>query len=298
MRKKQEDEVHEGAAWMTTYSDMVTLLFAFFVLMFAISSIDNEKFAIFIGSISPGGLTAEEFQAIREKYNPPDEHDDSFYPVVEDQPPDISDSTIITEPDDEDGEPPEEGEENDLAELEKMLGIYIRENNLGHIITLIEGAGDGDSLLIRLPGDALFDSGRAEVTPVMREVAEALAQLLSDIYDEDKPFKITVSGHTDNVPQNSAEYPDNWWLSSARANRFMRILRDESGIPDDRFSAQYHGETMPIGDNATEEGRRANRRVEVLISQQKRPQQAVDLSEVVESEESEESGESGESNNS
>ena len=298
MRKKQEDEVQEGAAWMATYADMVTLLFTFFVLMFAISSVDNEKFALFIGSITPGGLTDEKYAAIRDKYNPPDEHDDSFYPVVEDQPPDLgenSDSTIITEPEDEDEAPPDESEENDLAELEKMLGIYIQENNLGHVITLIEGAGDGDSLLIRLPGDALFDSGRAEVTPMMREVAEALAQLLSDIYDEDKPFKITVSGHTDNVPQNSAEFPDNWWLSSARANRFMRILRDESGIPDAMFSAQYHGETMPIGDNATEEGRRENRRVEVLISQQRRPKQAVDLSEAVESQEQEETEESNNS---
>jgi len=288
MRKKQEDEVQEGPAWMATYSDMVTLLFTFFVLMFAISSVDNEKFALFIGSITPGGLTDEKYAAIREKYSPPDEHDDSFYPVEEDQPPDLNDSTIITEPEEEDGDPPDESEENDLAELEKMLGVYIQENNLGHIITLIEGTGDGDSLLIRLPGDALFDSGKADVTPMMREVAEALAQLLSDIYDEDKPFKITVSGHTDNVPQNSAEYPDNWWLSSARANRFMRILRDESGIPDDRFSAQYHGETMPIGDNSTEEGRRANRRVEVLISQQRRPRQELDLSEAAEPEEPEE----------
>jgi len=299
MRKKQQDEVQEGAAWMTTYADMVTLLFTFFVLMFAISAVDNEKFALFIGAIQPGGLSEEQFIQIREKYATEDDKLNENLPDIDDNPeePQQPDHTVVTDPLEEDGDPLDDDEEidNDLAELERLLGIYINENNLGHIITLIEGAGEGDGLLIRLPGDAMFESGRADVTPQMSEVGESLAKLLSDIYDEENPIRITVSGHTDNVPQNSAEYPDNWWLSAGRANNFMRLLRDSSSLPFGQFFAQYFGEYQPIGDNDTPEGRQMNRRVEVLISQPRRhrtPPEPAESAEAVEAAETPEPAES------
>ena len=255
MRRKQEDEVQEGAAWMTTYSDMVTLLFTFFVLMFAISSIDNEKFAMFLGAIQPGGLTAEKIEAIEMVYRPGEKNEgDTGLPSTqnptEDQP---------------------NTENADLQELFSNLKDSIIDNKWEDII-IVEGPGDGNSILFTLPGDAWFASGSADITEDTYKVALMIAHVLKENFDPENPFEVAVSGHTDNRPQNSAQYPNNWWLSSGRALKFEEILIIESGILPKYFSVQAHGDTMPVdpdADNNLEENRRKNRRVEVLITQSK-----------------------------
>jgi len=274
-RKRQEDEVQEGAAWLTSYADMVTLLFVFFVLMFAISSIDNEKFKLVFMGIQ-GALTEEKFMAI--KY-PPDADDGAEGNTIIDpnNPPEFpkhEDHTIVDPM--EDGEDEDDEESKELAALYQKLKDYLIENDMHQNIFLHEGEGQGDRLLMTIPSDVGFASGSADVNPLMYAIAVDLAKLIRETHDAYNPFNIVVSGHTDNVPQNSPQFPNNWWLSSGRANNFLGILIDESGLSSSYFYAKSYGEEMPLGMpeggnidewNQTDEQRAKNRRVEIMISQ-------------------------------
>ena len=267
MKKNQENDVEEGAAWMTTYSDMVTLLFTFFVLMFAISAVDDEKFKLFVAAFqSSGGLTDEEWVALKVSDEKADE--DLGIDSVPEDPTEPENSGLLqpVEPDEEEPAP----EENmDLEQLNTVLSGYLFENGLEHSVYVHPGEGDGDQLMMTLTGDVWFTPGSADVSPEMKGVAVEIARMISSLYNPEYPFRIVVSGHTDNVPQNSAQYPSNWHLSGMRASNFLLILINESDIPADRFYSQAQGEEKPIASNDTEEGRRLNRRVEILISQHK-----------------------------
>ena len=239
--------------WMTTYSDMVTLLMTFFVLMFAISNVDANKAALMFAAFSREGLTAEAYEKIAEIYGPPtDDLEADRIPPPQ------------TSPTPTPHLPPEIEESNpQMDALAALLQSYIDEMGLGESIKLLY---NGDYLLLTLANDIWFASGSAVVTPDMRETAAVLAQLISEAYNEDNPFEIVVAGHTDNVPINTAQYPSNWHVSVARAVNFMEILLFDSGLDSGQFSARGFGEERPLDTNDTPEGRQANRRVEVLIT--------------------------------
>jgi chemotaxis protein MotB len=276
-RKKQEDEVQEGAAWMTTYADMVTLLFTFFVLMFAISSVDQGKFQMFFAAMQPGGLTDEKFMAIQIEHGMIDLGDTIADPENLPKPPPY-DNVNLLETDAEDGENQDEEDLTHLEMLYQQLKDYLFENDMHEHIYLHPGDGQGNMLLMTLTSDVFFDSGSAVVLPPMRDVAVAFAGLLRSNYEESNPFRVVVSGHTDNVPQTTYPFSSNWHLSVFRATNFIEILIRESGIPSNQFVIQGHGEEMPIASNDTPEGRRLNRRVEIIISQERlqRPIQEYD----------------------
>ncbi|MCL2095529.1 MAG: flagellar motor protein MotB [Oscillospiraceae bacterium] len=264
MRRRNRNDSDGGAGWLTTYADMVTLMLTFFVLLIAMSSMDKGKFELLFTAFQPGGMTSEEFMAIRVKHGmeiwgPGDELN------IDPPPPppgtDINNSLAQTE----DGEEIED-ENADLIALFQQLNFYLIENDLHESIFLHEGDGDGDHLLITLTSDVWFASGSAEVSEEMRGVALEFAELLKNNHDEENPFRVVVSGHTDDVPQYSAQFRNNWELSSGRANNFMGILISESEIASRYFYMQGYGEEMPIDTNETPEGRQRNRRVELLIS--------------------------------
>jgi len=240
--------------WMTTYSDMVTLLMTFFVLMFAISNVDQQKGLLFFGGLSRGGLSAEEYAEIIERFGSSSEDDpfgeDYPFPVYPSESPDTGDEGFA------------EGNQalTDLAE--RIIG-YIDEKGIGDRIAL---EFTGEYLLLTLASDIWFVSGSADITPEMRARAEELAELLKATFDVERPFEIVVAGHTDNVPINTARYPSNWHVSSARAVNFLEILIDASGLPAQSFYTRACGEERPIASNDTDEGKQMNRRVEVMIS--------------------------------
>ena len=242
--------------WLTTYSDLVTLLLTFFVLLFAISNVDSQKMALVFAGMSRDGLTAEVFQEIVDRYgpiiDPSTDPDDTMFPLPPASPspeePDVSDSAAI-------------GNEQ-LTDLLELLDKYIVDNGYGDRMSLVF---DGEFLLLTLANEILFVSGSADITDSMRETGSEIAHLLGQSWDDDNPFQILVSGHTDNVPVNTARYPNNWYVSRDRANNFLEILLNESGIDPNHFAAQFCGEYRPVASNDTAEGRRANRRVEVQI---------------------------------
>jgi len=250
----EQEERTDG--WMATYADMVTLLLTFFVLMFALSNVDNEKAQMFLYAMSRDGLTAEQFLEIQARYDLDDrvsEWDDDTFPI----PP-------AGNPEDEPGE--EEGPSAGdlaLAALAEAMEGWVEDKGFGNIIEVVF---NGEYLMLTLNSDVLFDPGYAVLTPDMVEHGTALAQMMADTFTISHPFEIVVAGHTDNVPMTSGRYPDNWHLSNARATNFLLLLMYESGIEPQHFTTRSCGEYKPIASNDTEEGRQKNRRVEVMIS--------------------------------
>jgi len=254
----EQEERTDG--WMATYADMVTLLLTFFVLMFALSNVDNEKAEMFLFAMSRGGLTPDQFMEIQQRYDLDDltggEWDDSF-PAPGHQGDELWD-------DPGDGEDEGESEaERALRELADAIDLWIAGEGLGDDI---EVTFNGDFLMLTLSSDVIFNPGRAIVLPEMRERAMVIAELLAANFTVADPFEIVVAGHTDNVPQQTAQYPSNWHLSFARAQNFMELLIEDSGLEPWHFTARALGEYRPRYPNDTPEHRQANRRVDVMIT--------------------------------
>ena len=241
MARKKRPAPHEeeaSEAWLLPYSDLMTLLLALFICLFAISQTDETKLT----------QMAQAFSSAFNMGGP------SFFDGAG---PGMNASRDMMSA--EDG-----GMEAYLAEnaqmqaVKRQLDAYIEQNNLESDIStqLTE-----DGLMIRIKENALFPSGSAELTEGVQRIGPVIAALIAPI-----PQRILVTGHTDNVPITSSDYPSNWELSSARAINFMKyILSQDPRMNPARFSAMGRSEYRPIADNSTEEGRAQNRRVEVLI---------------------------------
>jgi chemotaxis protein MotB len=124
----------------------------------------------------------------------------------------------------------------------------------------------GDSLLVTLTSDIWFPSGSASISVAQRETATKMADMISTSQSEEDLLHIVITGHTDNVPMRTAQFPSNWYLSAIRAINFMEAMLDDGRLDPRMFSARGYGEYEPVDNNDTPEGRQHNRRVEVLIS--------------------------------
>ena len=122
------------------------------------------------------------------------------------------------------------------------------------------------TMRINLTGDLLFPSGQAELTPAARDSLKKLAGIVKKT-----PYLVNVIGHTDDRPMRSARFPSNWELSLARASQVARFLIDETGLPASQFTVSGHASFRPIVPNDSDEHRRTNRRVEIILSQEPLP---------------------------
>ncbi len=150
-------------------------------------------------------------------------------------------------------------QDNDLSEFYEKSMETFRAKNFRDI-TSVELTSD-KAVKIILPSDILFDTGCAEIKTAASGSLVAVGELIRD-----KGYAVTVAGHTDNVPINTDRFPSNWELSAARACEAAKFLIGETEIPPDRIQVLGYAEYRPIASNDTPEGRRANRRVEVIIS--------------------------------
>lgn len=235
--KKKEEEA--GEAWLLPYSDLMTLLLALFISLFAISQTDESKMSemsqAFSAAFNMGGPSFFDRMG-------PNEGRRAESPSDEDK----GNSAYIQE-------------NQNLEHVQKQMNQYIDENHLKEELstTLTE-----DGLMIRIKEKALFPSGSADLVPESQKIGPVIAGLLATI-----PERVVISGHTDNVPITTARFPSNWELSSQRALTFMKfILSSNAKLNPARFSAVGYSEYRPIADNTTESGRTQNRRVEVLIA--------------------------------
>jgi len=251
MRRKRRKRDDEGMSesWLLPYADLLTLLLALFIVLFAMSEIDLQKFQrlanVFNTEFHSGGGVI----------------DDGMQIVPEPSPVDLEEDGEEDEQEEETDEPLEEEQVLEYEELKSIqidIDDYITENSLEDTIGT-ELTGEG--LLIRIRTDITFDSGSAQVKEHGREVAEEIATFLYT----DPPHEIVVNGHADDRPVHNEEYASNWELSTMRAIQFMYLLLEESEIDPQWYSARGYGEYRPQVPNTSEANRAINRRVEVLI---------------------------------
>ncbi|MFP3916517.1 flagellar motor protein MotB [Lysinibacillus telephonicus] len=246
-KKKKHDE-HIDESWLLPYSDLLTLLLALFIVLFASSSIDQAKME----------QMSQVFTEIFEGSSGFMDHTSV-----------IQNPTAIT-----DGVSEQQAayiqDQKELKEIQERIDNFIAVNELeSTFATKITDEG----LLITIRDSILFDSGKADVKQDYISIAEELSKLLQ----LDPPRFIVVTGHTDNVPQNNAEFRSNWELSVMRAVNLMKLIMDSNPQLDPKyFSAKGYGEYNPIASNDTEAGRAQNRRVEVLIQQLVEPENSAE----------------------
>lgn len=236
-KKKRGDEVHINESWLLPYADLLTLLLAVFIVLFASSAVDESKFSQIssvFNQIFDGGTGVMDNSA----------------------------PTPVPVPKDSAGE---ENENSSYLEDQQSLGGI--QDNLDEYIAVHELENQfqtkltEEGLLITIRDSILFETGEATVKPQYASLAKDLSNLL--VFE--KPRQIVITGHTDNIPINSAEFPSNWELSMMRAINFLKPIVSNDNLDPQLFSVKGYGENMPVASNDTAEGRSKNRRVEVLI---------------------------------
>ncbi|BAQ08732.1 flagellar motor protein motB [Bacillus sp. OxB-1] len=236
-KKKSHDEHGVDESWLLPYSDLLTLLLALFIVLFASSSIDEAKFTqmtTVFNEIFDGG------KGVMEQAAP------TTVPVPKD-------SVDVNEENNSYLE-----DQRSLGEIQDRLDNYIAVHELEN---QFETKLTDEGLLVTIRDSILFSPGKADLKPEYRGLADDIAELL--VFD--RPRQIVITGHTDNLPMNNAEFSSNWELSVMRAVNFLKILMESDKIDPLLLSAKGYGEYHPIAPNDTAEGRSKNRRVEVLI---------------------------------
>ncbi|NOX30077.1 MAG: flagellar motor protein MotB [Actinobacteria bacterium] len=291
-RKKEKKCVQDGAGFLTTYADIVTLLMAFFVLLFAISSIEESKFLSLLQGLE-GSFGNSSYQDRVLLGGPSiigaNQPGGSSFPVesgvisiVPNQ--DVADLTelqgaafVDNSADGASGLPRVDGDDtgegganSELPELANILDLSELREVKESLIEAAREAGLADSVTaeIRARGlvvvlsadDILFRSGRADIEPgIGLEFIGTIASVVGDI---DNP--IHIEGHTDDVPLGNPAY-SNWNLSADRAIAVLNVLLNEYGIDGNRLRAVANADQYPLVPNDSDENRSRNRRVEIVI---------------------------------
>ena len=230
-KRKRQEEHENSKRWLLTYSDMITLLMAFFIMMYSMSVLNLQKFhevAISIRSGFGGVLTGSGTHLL----NTPDGH--HLKPVG-----------------------PFPGKDVSTVTISRKMNNFVISN---HLQKQIEVRNEERGLVISMITDnLLFERGSAELTPVANSILTEIAQSLKSA-----PNDVMVEGHTCTIPIDTPQFPSNWELSAARASRVVRYL-ETSHVPGWRMSAVGYGETRPYAPNDTEEHRMKNRRVDIVV---------------------------------
>lgn len=234
MQKKKEEEQSGGAPeWMVTFSDAMTLLMVFFILLFSMSTIDEKK-------------EAQLTTAFNDVFN-----GGGSNPIKQDG---VGENILNNEDSKEDEETTSEMEQKSLLEI---LNKVISEKGLEDYV-YAEIVERGVSVV--LVDSLLFQSGRADIKNESKEILHDIAAVLNEVTNQ-----IVIEGHTDNLPINTYLFGSNWELSTARAVVVTRFLVEHAGVNPTRISAQGYGEYRPIVPNDTAENKAKNRRVNILI---------------------------------
>ncbi|QGU33478.1 flagellar motor protein MotD [Thermochromatium tepidum] len=270
--RREEHLNHE--AWAIPYGDLVTLLMAFFVVMYAVSVVDAGKYSVLSESLieafgAPAAVDPIQIGEPTQALNPISEDVRRSLAPVE---------IIVPSPDEEAPAPGLEPSSPTDVALAALIGTA-SEEQLGRIIgeiremaeELQEAMGSlieaGNIEVKRQPywievsinSNLLFSSGSATLQPAARPALIRVAQLLRG-----HDVRIHVEGHTDNLPINNTIYPSNWELSSGRAATVVNLFA-QNGVDPERMVAIGYGQFHPIDSNATEAGRARNRRVAVIV---------------------------------
>jgi chemotaxis protein MotB len=231
-RLKPHAEGHENLErWLLTYADMITLLTAFFLMLYSMSVMSKGKFNALatsvrsgFGGVTPGGRSI------------------------------LSGGGAHTA---------RPGVVSDLAyeqyqEAMRNLSFYVEQHNLKGKVSTRE---DERGVVISLVADnMLFAKGSAQLDPSHNAVLNRVAQVVKAV-----PNRVQIEGHTCDLPIRTAQFPSNWELSTARAGAVLRYFTEKRGLPNTRFTAAGYAETRPLAPNTSEANRARNRRVDIVI---------------------------------
>jgi chemotaxis protein MotB len=271
-KRKILEDVNNHDRWMVSYADFITLLFAFFVVMYSISSVNEGKYKSLTYSLGTAFSSKSTLDLVQIETpfiaiqsislnNPAvmfkpvllDNPAATFKPIpLENQTPaEVEKKRELSE-----GILKERRQLNQVSDqLENALGSFIDDN-------LVSVKRNDYWIELEMNSELLFLSGEATLSKKAQPVLKKIAQVINPL-----PNAINVEGHTDNIPIGTLKFPSNWDLSSARATSVVQEFVKE-GINPTRLSAIGYGEFHPIGDNKIEEGRFKNRRVTLVLMSQ------------------------------
>lgn len=230
-REKKKSEGLSGNEWMSTYSDTVTLLMTFFVLLFVITSQNNESASkVVLEALNGGGSSILQFDLY-----------DGEVPLIGGES-DMEGEGVLTK------------KEQTYKEAKDFLS---NNQELKDIVTIEDNER---GVLVQLKDNILFESASSQLREDSKMILNKVSDLLSNL-DND----ILVEGHTDNIPINTYDFPSNWELSADRAVNVVRYFVEARGLDPTRFSASGYGEYHPVAPNDTYENMAKNRRVNILI---------------------------------
>lgn len=229
-RKKKGDDVNTNG-WMDTYADTITLLLTFFILLYSISAVDSEKLKQLNHALQSSLKGNTEVSEVK----------------------DIKDLEVKTKE-------PESGN-TEYEDLAKKLNNTIEKNGLTEVIKLRK---EDRGIVLQLDETILFEPGKADLKENNKEVLETITTIINE-HDND----VLIEGHTDNVPMSNKEFASNWELSAARALSAVTYFVHDKQIDPMRFSVKGYGEYKPLVPNDTAENRAINRRIDILMVEQK-----------------------------
>jgi chemotaxis protein MotB len=270
-RPRHTHEEHlNHEAWAIPYGDLVTLLLAFFVVMYAVSSVNEGKYRVMADAMStafggpPRTLTPVQLGETQQSGSSFDQpsvvttgaaSDSASSPVQNLRVRRMFDVPVLATP------LQSSGTQNDAGDAQLgALGMRV-ERALAPLVAegLVTVRRSRTTLEIEIQSDLLFASGVAVPGAAARTTIEQLAGVLRDT-----PNSIRVEGYTDDVPIRTAQFQSNWELSAARAASVVHVLSG-AGVAEPRLAVIGYGEHQPVADNATAQGRNSNRRVQLVI---------------------------------
>ena len=237
MKKRKHDAEHENAErWLLTYADLITLLLAFFIMMYVFSKRDAYKYdevASHLKTIFSGGTGLAG-----------------------------KGSVTATSPIDM----PSRGASS--GEIKRQLeGEFVDKNRDKPGSENISVLSDERGVVIRVLDKAFFDEGKAELKDGAKNALDKIVPIIKGVENH-----IRIEGHTDNVPISTSEFKSNWELSVRRATEVVRYFVEKRGLPPERISATGYAEYRPIAKNTSPQNRALNRRIEIIVAKTKEKQ--------------------------
>jgi chemotaxis protein MotB len=244
MAKKKHEEHENHERWLVSYADFITLLFAFFVVMYSISSVNEGKFRTVSDSIKAALNPIVSPANVAVPFTIGQNKAVTVNPTID----------TVKEP--------------AVRRLREIMRSLKNETQLD-IIQMKELA-NGD-IVLTLPDTVLFRTGEAVLRPEARPFIQAISEVLIEL-----DRHVRVEGHTDNVPISTVQFPSNWELSATRAVTVVRTLSEQYGLQADHLTAVGHADSRPLVDNLTPEHRAKNRRVEIVVQESKLDPQSIE----------------------
>ncbi|MDA8227660.1 MAG: OmpA family protein [Desulfitobacterium hafniense] len=267
-KREVEAEKENSERWLLTYSDLITLLMIFFVVLYSMSKLDADKFKAVADSLNKalGGGTPSKIEMSNSPegpslFNTGHPQTKATVPGKSNEIENNDNASKQQNSNQQIGQGNQDQDNMTIEGIKIKLDKFAQDNQLQtQLVSSIEERG----LVISIQETLLFESGSADLTARAAKILDKINTVLVSA-----PNYIKVEGHTDNLPINTAKFPSNWELSVLRSTNVLHRMVKSGGISPDRLSATGFGEYRPLASNSSEEGRARNRRVDLVILRSK-----------------------------